>query len=82
MRADAHHRLIAGAHDPGPMSRSAPLTIAAALSCVGGGLAAILAVGGAGADAIGAIACAAGLAALARAGVALAADDGDEPPRM
>jgi hypothetical protein len=63
-------------------SRSAPLTIAAALSSVGGGLAAILAIGGTGADAIGAVACAVGLAALARAGVALAAGDGDEPPRM
>jgi hypothetical protein len=37
-------------------SRSAPLTIVAALSSVGGGLAAILAVGGTGADAIGAVA--------------------------
>jgi hypothetical protein len=63
----------------GGVARHASLTIAVALPAIAIGLAMIFAVGGTGADAIGTLACAAGLAALARAVVALAAGDADEP---
>jgi hypothetical protein len=61
------------------VARHASLTIAVALPAIAIGLAMILAVGGTGADAVGTLVCAAGLAALARAVVALAAGDADEP---
>jgi hypothetical protein len=76
--ACAHARLIEPREDR-RMARHASLTIAVALPAVAIGLALIFAVGGTAADAVGALACAVGLAALARAAVALAAGDADEP---